>query len=267
MNADRILQWCVYADYPIFRSHAAKYRDRVNKIILYPSKQHGVLDLEAFAKKVFPETWVAPVPIEYGVEDWRQAETIPLLAHSNSEWLWFTEQDFFCKNWDKFYEDVERAMKYSDMVGWWNETHFPYMHPSCLFIKREMLEKTNKDFRAHPEIFGSDHFAMISKDVMDLGGKITSLQSLGYEDWKDAFHLGGLTYVYQDWKGDGTDSFGVRNPEVFAAYNYWMREANVTQNGEFMIMSHDVTRQMQEQFPNIHEIEAAEKWKEFFYGS
>lgn len=264
MNVDKILQWCVYADYPLFRAHAAKYRDKVNKIILYPSKQHGVLDLESFAKTNFPETWVEPVAINYGIEDWRQAETIPCLAHSNAEWVWFSEQDFFVKDWDKFYEDVEQAMKYSDVIGWYNPTHFPYIHPSCLFIKREMLEKTKKDFRAHPEINGADHFAMITKDVLDLGGKVTTLQSLGYEDWTDAFHLGGLTYVYQDWKGDGSDSFGVRSPEVFAAYNYWMRRAGVPQNEDFINMSLDIERQMEFQFPNISRSKAIEVWKEFF---
>lgn len=263
MNVDKILQWCIFSDYPLFRAHAKKYRDKVNKIILYPSRQHGVLDLEQFAKDVFKETWVDPVPINYGIEDWRQAETIPCLKYSNSEWLWFSEQDFFVKNWDKFYEDIELAMHYSDMIGWWNPTHFPYIHPSCLFIKREMLEKTQKDFRAHPEINGADHFAMLTKDVQTIGGKITTLQDLGYEDWKDAFHLGSLTYTFQDWKG-GTESdrIGARSPEAFMVYNYWMRKVEIQQNSEFLKLSEEIETFFKPRFPDLN-LENNE-WVEFF---
>lgn len=264
MNVDRILQWCVYADYPLFRSHADQYRDKVKKIIIYPSRHHGVLDLEQFAKESFPETWVAPVSIDYGKEDWRQAETMPCLKYSDAEWLWFTEQDFFVKDWDKFYYDIEQAMQHSDMIGWYNPTHFPYIHPSCLFIKREIFEKTKKDFRAHSEINGADHFSMLTKDVTDLGGKITTLQDLGYTDWQDAFHLGGLTYVYQDWKGDGTDAFGVRSLDAFYAYNYWMQGAGVVQSKEFIELSVKIAEQMTKQFPNIDPIQAIEKWRPFF---
>ncbi len=262
MNVDQILQWCVFADYPIFRRNSARYRDQMNKIILYPSRHHGKLDLEAFAKQALLETWVDPVAIDYAVEDWRQAETTPCLAHANSEWLWFTEQDFFVKDSEKFFADIEKAMKHSDMIGWWNPTHFPYVHPSCLFIKREMFEKTQKDFRAHPEIDGCDHFAMLTVDVRKAGGKITTLQDLGYENWKDAFHLGGLTYVYQDWKGDGTDHFGVASPEAFFAYNNIMRNADVEQSPDFLSLAYEVETMMKQQF-KFGQAEI-DKWKMFF---
>jgi len=263
MDADRILQYCIFVDYPLFRRHIAKYRDKFKKVILYPSRQHGVLDLEAFSREVFPETWVEPVKIEYGVEDWRQAETDPCIVQSDAEWLWFTEQDFFVRDWDKFYADVEKAMPTSDAIGWWSATAFPYLHPSCFLIRRSIFEKTQKDFRAHPEIFGSDHYAMLTKNLLDMGARITTLQSLGYEQWKDAFHLGGLTYVYQDWKNDGTDIFGVTSPEAFFAYNHYMRETiDVKQDPRFMDISYEVEEAMIKKFGfNDSNIE---KWKEFF---
>src|SRR5258708_16000784 len=95
---DLISQLCVYCDYPLMRQHFEHYRNQYNKIILYPSRQHGYLDLESFLKENIKETWVERVPVDYGKEDWRQAETIPCLAHSNAEWIRFAEADFFADN-------------------------------------------------------------------------------------------------------------------------------------------------------------------------
>lgn len=261
MNCDLITQWCVFCDFPLFREHLTKYRNKYKKIIVYPSRHHGIIDLEKFLKEAFPETWVTPIAIDYGKEDWRQAETMPCLEYSNAEWIRFAEADFFVKDWDKFYADIEKAMQTSDMIGWWNPTHFPYIHPSCLFIKREILEKTHKDFSAHPEINGGDHFSMLTKDVLDIGGKITILQDLGYEDFKNACHLGGLTYVYQNFKGDET-IFGVKNPEMFYTYNYWMRQANVPQNDPFMDLSQRVEKILHNRLLNMHP--ETNIWKKFF---
>lgn len=241
---------------------AQRYRDKVNKIILYPSSHHGLLNLESFAKEVLPETWVELVPIDYGIQDWRQAETDPCIARSDAEWLFFNEQDLFIKDWDKFWDDVEKAMVYSDAIGLWNPTHFPYLHPSCFFIKRELFEKTNKDFRAHPEINGGDHFCMLTRDIERLGGKITTLQDLGYVEWEDMFHLGGLTYVYQDWRGDGTDAFGVKNLETFAVYNYMLRQADVVQNDNFLMLSHNVEQKLLEKIGPVDFVN--NKWTKFF---
>ena len=199
---DVISQICVFNDYPIYRQLLTKYRDKFNKIILYPSRHHGVIDMEEFMRRTFPETWVTGHEIDWTTPniDWRQAETEPCLELSDAEWILFMEQDFFVDDWDKLWKDVEKAMETSDMIGWWNETAFSYVHPCFLLIKRELLEKTHKDFRAHPEIYGCDHFAILTHDVQFLGAKITKLQDLGWKEWENAFHMGGLTYPYQNWR-------------------------------------------------------------------
>lgn len=266
MNVDVISQICIFNDYPIYRFLLTKYRDKFNKIILYPSRHHGVIDLEEFLKGNFRETWVEPVPIDFGVEDWRQAETDPCLKQSDAEWIWFTEQDFFVKDWDKFFKDIEKAMETADMIGLWNPTHFPYIHPSCLFIKREMLNKTRKDFKAHPEINGADHFSMITIDVQQMGGKIATLQELGYDcevtPNADAFHLGGLTYPYQNWKGDGTDHFGVQSLEAFAVYNYWSRQVPGESNLLYLQLSETIEKRLKELLPDFDP--HTSEWRKYF---
>lgn len=261
MNCDILSQVCIFTDYPIWRAMIAKYRDRFNKVILYPSKHHGVIDLEEFWKKVFKETWVNPVSIDYGTEDWRQAETDPCLSYSDSEWIWFCEADFFVKDWNRFFNDIEKTMKTVDMIGWWNETQFPYIHPCCLFIKRELLEKTNKDFSPHPEIPGSDHFGMLTRDAERLGAKIVKLQDLGYQEFEDAFHGGGYTYPFQNFNGEET-VFGVGRPEIFYAYNYMSRLAKVDQSPFYLDLSYKIEKILEGKYGfGLNEID---KWEEFF---
>ena len=65
MNIDIISQICIFNDYPIYRQLLAKYRDKFRKIILYPSRHHGVIDMEEFMRRVFPETWVTGHTIDW----------------------------------------------------------------------------------------------------------------------------------------------------------------------------------------------------------
>ena len=248
---DIISQICVFNDNPLWRKHIKKYRSLFNKVILYPSRHHGVIDLEAFWKRVFPETWVTNHTIDWTTPgiDWRQVETEPCLELSTADWILFTEADFFVDNWDKFFDDIHKAMESADIIGWWNATHFPYIHPCFLLIKREMLDKTKKDFRAHPETPGLDHFALITKDALDNGAKLIKLQDLGWKDWENAFHMGGLTYPYQNWKGDGTDIFGVASPEAFMVYNYFSRKADVEQSPLYLNLSLEIEKRLKELFP------------------
>lgn len=262
MTIDIISQICVYCDYPLWRKMVQDNRSEFNKVILYPSKQHGVVDLENFWLNVFPETWVKREPIDYGTHDWRQAETEPLVAISDSDWIWFMEADFFVTDWPKFIKDLKAAMEYSDMIGCWNRTNFPYVHPSCLLIKRELLDKTNKDYSAHPEINGADHFAMLTRDAERFGAKITTLEELGYKEWVDYMHLGGITYPFQDWKGDGTDHFGVKRPDAYYVYLHRSRFADVPQSPEYIKQSSEIEEVLQKKYPELN-LEDNE-WNKFF---
>jgi len=261
---DIVSQICVYNDYPIYRQLLTKYRPFFNKIILYPSRHHGVIDMEEFLKKTFPETWVEDQNIDWTTPgiDWRQVETEPCLELSDSEWILFMEQDFFVDDWPKLWLDVDKAMEISDMIGWWNDTTLPYVHPCFLLIKRELLDKTKKDFRAHPEIHGCDHFALITRDAQELGAKITKLQDIGYVNWENAFHMGGLTYPYQNWKGDGTDEFGVASPEAFMIYNHYSGLAPVEQSKLYLELSVEIGERLRKLFP-VLKLED-NRWTKFF---
>lgn len=259
---DLICQYCVFNDYPMFRYWVQKYRSKFDKVFLYPSRHHGAVDFEGFSRQYFQEWWVKTVPIDYGVEDWRQAETIPCLRHSTSEWILFCEQDFFVKDWDKFWVDIEAAMPTSDAIGMWNPTHYPYLHPCFLLVRQEALGKTDKDFSAHPEIPGCDHYAMITRDLEKTGARITKIEDLGWVEWENCVHMGGLTYPYQNWKGDGTDIFGVKSPEMFAVYNHLSRTFPVAQSPEYQKLSEEIEAELLKRYPELDF--RNNKWLDYF---
>ena len=253
-TVDVLSQYCLHCDYPIWREHLKKYRDKFNKVILYPNEYYRDLDFKAFAKENIKETWVENHVIDWTTPgiDWRQAEVEPMLELSDSEWVYFSEQDWFVKDWDKFYEAIFKAMEEgADAIGWMNPTHFPYLHPACFFVKRELLDKTKLDFRCHSEINGGDHFAMITRDLEKLGAKIVTTEEMGFKYWKDCFHLGGVTGNYVD---SYNPDFEFHRPNIFYVYNYWTRKANVEQSPEFLQLSLDIEKKLLDQYPELKDI-------------
>lgn len=263
MTKDLLVQVCVYCEYPIWRQWLTKYRSKFNKVILFPSRHHGVVDFEPFLREQIQETWINDYVIDWTTPgiDWRQAEVEPCLEKSDADWIWFAEQDFFTPDWDQFFTDIEKSMQTSDMIGYWNNTHFPYVHPCCLLIKREFLDKTQKDFCAHPEIPGCDHFAMLTRDAKRLGAKIAKIQDMNYFEWGNMCHLGGLTYPYQNFAGDKT-VFGLKNVEMFYVYNYYSRKAPVVQSPEYIDLSLKVEEVLKKEYGGI-DLENNE-WTKFF---
>ena len=264
-SIDLLSQYCVHAEYPVWRANLAKHRDKFNKVILYPNEYYRDLDFKEFSQKVLPETWVKDHVIDWTTPgiDWRQAEVEPMLDLVESEWIYFNEQDLFVKDWDKFYEAVFKAMgDGADAIGWMNPTHFPYLHPACFFVKKEWLDKTNLDFRAHSEVNGGDHFCMITKDLKELGAKIVTLEDLGFKYWEDYFHLGGVTGNIVDSTNPG---FQFHRPDIFYVYNWWSRKADIEQSPEFLQLSLDIEKRLLDQYPELKDINPeTSEWAIFF---
>lgn len=262
---DLLNQHSIFCDYPVWRANVAKHRNRFNKVILYPSDHNREQSFRDFLFETIKEDWVTGHTIDWtapGV-DWRQAETEPMLDHLEGDWVYFNEPDWFVKDYDKFYDAVEKAIaEGADAIGWWNATAFPYLHPACFFIKREILEKTQKDFRAHPEITGCDHFAMLTRDLEKMGAKIVTTEDMGFEYWKDCFHLGGLTSNIID--SVVNPGFEFHRPELFGAYNYFSRKVT-PQSSEFIALSEKVEELLRSKYPHLANFDFEKsEWAEFF---
>ena len=245
---DLLITWHESCDYPIFRYFIEKHHDHFNKIIIYFSKHFREPYLSGFLKESLHHIpniqFLDPIEYKYGLEDWRNIATNYMLKHSTSEWVCSIEQDFFTKDWSALLKKSNEFMNECDMFGFMNGTIKPYVHPSFWFIKRAVLEKTSKDFSAHPEINGCDHFGMITYDVQSLGIPIVSIDDKGIKtdiktpDTTDAFHLGGVNQNYLS----GISQNYFHRPDIFSVYNEMSARTPVIQSPLFMNMINDVRR-------------------------
>ena len=180
MKPDLIITQIKHCDYPIFRGFLMSHRDWFEKVIVYFSEHNRFPYFDHFIQdslKNLDITWADPVFINWGVEDWRNVSTNELLKYSEAEWVCSIEQDWFARDWNKLWEAVQEASKTADYMGWWQENN-KYIHPSFWFAKRELLDKTRKDFSAKPP---HDHFGLIYEDVKKLGGRVKTLQEMEYD--------------------------------------------------------------------------------------
>ena len=214
-------------DYPIFRQWLEKYYSWFDEIIIYWDLSFRFPILLSFMQQSLSHLpnikFLDPVERELGVDDWRDKATKEMLNHATGDWIISIEQDWLAKDWDRLLEVSEQTMKECDLFGWYNYTNFPYIHPAYFFIKRELLEKTSKDFSPHQEINGSDHFAMITHDAIQQGGKLLKLQDIGFNAQiinatdTDCFHLGGINQSYLNGLNDPNHQF--HRGIIFIVYN------------------------------------------------
>lgn len=261
MRKSLILSWISACDYPLFREWIRKWGvNFFDEILIYWDVQFRYPFYWAFIEQElakFPEIkFLDPIPVE---KDWRHTSTTELINHATGDWIFSIEQDWVCRNWEEHFDAIKESLRVSDFFGWWNPTNNPYIHPAFWAIKRELLEKTSKDFSAHPEINGSDHFAKITYDVLELGAKIDKYEGdVSFDSLH--FHLGGIN---QNYLNGLTKGFQFHRPEIFKVYNTMSGLANVKQNPKFI----QLIAQIGDQLPMYNESEGLfhnPAWEPFF---
>lgn len=258
MKPDLLITWIKHTDYPIFRLFLSRYREFFGRIIIYFSEHNRFPYFDHFIQKSLSKLdciFLDPVLTDWSREDWRNKSTNEMLKYSQSEWVCSIEQDFFCKDWNSLLFKTQEAMKENDLVGWLNPTNYPYVHPAYWFVKRSVLEETSKDFSPHPEINGLDHFGMITKEIIDNGGRLTSLKDMGLEtelinsDKTDCFHLGSVNQNYLE----GLKSeYVFHRPDWFYIYNFYSMRADVSQDSQFMELMRKIDSKLKLQISDIN---------------
>lgn len=264
MKKSLIVSHISSCDYPLWRLWLRKYSSWFDEIIIYFDVQFRYPFFWSFIQQdlsTIPNIkFLDPVQYDYETSDWRTTSTNELIKHATGDWIFSIEQDWFAKDWGKLLDKVNAVMYEDnpDMIGWLNPTNSPYIHPAFFAIKREMLEKTSKDFSAHPEIPGSDHFAMITYDVQKLQGKIVSLQDMGFNcnfsPDADMFHLGGVNQNYLNGLNEG---FQFHRPEAFRLYNLRSLESEVEYDDRFVKIMADIAAK-------LVNVEINPEWNKFF---
>lgn len=264
---DLMICWIKHSDYPIFRETLRKHRDFFGKIIIYWSEHFRVDYFDKFIQEDLQTLgnieFLRSIEYDYSKEDWRNVATNYMLQLTDAEWVCSVEQDWFSQDWDELLAVTQKGMEASDLVGWYSGSGSAggYIHPAYWFIKRNLLEKTNKDFAAHN---GEDHFGHISQDAKKLGVKIFDIDKDGglkcnVDPEAHSMHLGG---VNQNYINGLNPDYIFHRPNVFMIYNYWCRKANVIQDPKFTELSLKIEERLREQFPDL-DLENNE-WVKFF---
>lgn len=262
MKPDLLITAIKHADYPVWRATLRKYRSWFGKVIIYFSEHNRFPYFDHFIQdslKDLDVLFLDPILTDWSTQDWRNVSTNEMIKHSTSEWVCSVEQDWFSNNWEKLLSSVEDGSKTADLIGWW-QPNGKYIHPAFWFMKREMLERTTKDFSAHGQY---DHFGWITDSALNNGAKILTTQDMGFKDLDqgipDAFHLGGVNSNELNGLQDG---FAFHRPEIFMVYNYWGRKANVIQDIKHLDLSIKLEDKLKKTFPSI-DLEN-NVWSQFF---
>jgi len=164
------------------------------------------LDYRDFIKEAMKQdslSFIEPTPSRAD-QDWRNVAINKALEYSDSEWIWFTEQDFFIENPKEFWKGIDNLMENFDSIIY-NEGERP--HPCCWFVKREFIDKTSKDFGVIPD--KSDHFGKFYEEL----NSICRIVHLVEND--SMYHMNGLSQNMHMLQSGDEPNF---RPEEFQEY-------------------------------------------------
>lgn len=170
MKPDLLCVWPIHLDYPLYRKFLHDNRERFAKVIVVFTQMNTGKDYSEWVRQELNKDGVISIYNDEVLSgDWRNVAVRKGLSYSDAEWVFFTEEDFIPD--PNFWGEFEIAMqtKSIDVIGVKQDTR---LHPCCIFIKRSVLDKTSKDFSAHPP--EHDHFGQIQKDLMNFDPPLTA---------------------------------------------------------------------------------------------
>lgn len=185
MVIDLLLSWPRNCDYPKWRQFLRDNRTRFNEVLIAFTETNQGEDYRAFIKQAMFTDYVqfGDAPQPRPGEDWRNLAVNAMLMHSyNAPWVWFTEQDFYPNEF--FWPEVaHHEAAGCNVIAVYQSTR---MHPCCIFMSREALNATRKDFGIIPDT--ADHFFKIQQDLERAGAQI------GVIDPNTYYHHNGLSH-------------------------------------------------------------------------
>lgn len=188
---DVIVSWPRNCDYPIWRYFIKTHRTLFDKVIVSFTETYQGYDYRDFIKTAMDKDDITflQAPLPQGKQDWRDLSVTDALKYSHNSWVWFTEQDFLINGfnfWSEVYDKVEKKF---DLIG---ITQSGRLHPACIFVKREVIDKTNRYFGI---VEGKgDHFSVFQEDVERL--KINRVY-LANEEQYSYKHLNGFSHNFR----------------------------------------------------------------------
>lgn len=220
MKPDVIVSWPRNCDYPLWRLFMQTNRDRFGEVIIIITETHQGPNFSEYLKTVFkpPLYRIAHSPMVYGGDDWRNiAVNFALETYSRSEWVWFTEQDFFVTS-ASWFEAIDELAKNHDAIGVRDGDR---IHPCSLLVSRDFTYRTRLDFGVGE---GLDHFGKFTKDLAALGARFAFVDRY-YE------HMAGLSH---NWRLVCDGEPANYKPEEFYRYLSQCLDAPIERSPEWV---------------------------------
>ena len=184
IKPDIILVWPRNSDYPLWRLFIRKERERFGKVLVVFMNPQSGDDYREFVKQAMaPDniTFIESATAEeLGSNDWRHAAIYKALPLVTSDWIWFTEQDFFPKA--DFFNELNKLFMSYPIIG---IKEGDRLHPCSLFIRKDLIGKTGKNFGIVKDT--SDHFSIFTKQLYNLNERVAFIDKSLY------MHMAGLT--------------------------------------------------------------------------
>lgn len=161
IKPDLIVTWPRNNDYPLWRQYIRDNRTRFNNVIIVFMDTNVGPDFTRFVLGAMFKDFVLFInsPTILPGQDWRDVAVKAGLYHSlHSEYVYFTEQDFFTN--PGFWEAVDEH-EGEDYIGVMQGGR---LHPCSLLLKRHVLDEIKLDFAARPDQ-GYDHFGLIQTEL------------------------------------------------------------------------------------------------------
>jgi len=213
IKPDLVVIWPKDIFYPPFVARINKDRDFFAKVIVVMTA--GQMDMD-FTQEItirLKDCQVVVPDAKSPGKDWYDIAVNAGLLQVTAPYVLLIEQDFLVK--EGFFENLlwEGERTKFDVIGIRQNNRFI---PSCLLVKKDMMDKTSHDFSCNPP--EGDHCYKVSKELEDQADWST-LENLHIEGY---YHMSGLTFNYrlkENW----------HLADEFATYNYWSEELDQPQ--------------------------------------
>lgn len=185
---DVVVSWPDNCDYPLWRKMIRENRDRFAKVIIVITKTNQGYNYTEFIYNSMKDlaTIIESPNVEAG-QDWRNVAVNAGLDKVTSNWVLFTEQDFYPK--DSLWEYLKQ---FDGTMGTFAVYQGDRLHPCFILTDIGTILKTRRDFGIIAGV--ADHFFKFQEDLRE-----ENIYRISKEDYE---HLNGLshnmTLIYND---------------------------------------------------------------------
>ena len=184
MRPDIVVAWPDNCDYPLWRKEIHDNRGKFENVIVVFTRTNKGRNYSDFVRDQMLDDGVTMIdsPMVMPGQDWRNVAVNAGLKHSRSEWIYFTEQDFYPT--PLFYREMQKLAQdgFCCMAVYQGER----MHPCAIVMDRPLLEMLDLNFGIVPGV--SDHFSIIQNQIDRLDAPTAHFSEKNY------YHYNGLSH-------------------------------------------------------------------------